>query len=158
MATYTLPAATIATAINEGRRYILLALPREADSRRPHAHVGHRLQLATAARGGTNPRTRKTFPEMQCVFSGVVTFSADGVVRVLSQQFDNASGRLGDRGAGVARMLAAAEQASAGDRAQPAHGFAIAAGFSNYAQLWNSLRKNDGEIIARHVIAWGAPQ
>lgn len=158
MVAYTLPAATVATAINDGRRYVMLALPRAADSRNPHANAGTPLHMSTAQRGGTSPRPRKYFPEMQCVFSGVVTFSADGVVRVLSQQFDNASGPLGDRGAGVARMLAAAEQASAGDRAQPTHGFAIAAGFSNYAQLWDSLRKDDGEVIARHVIAWGPSQ
>lgn len=158
MVAYTLPAATVAAPITDGRRHVLLAAPREKDRRNPHAGVGARLHLSTAQRGGNSPRPRKYFPEMQCVFSGVVTFSADGVVRVLTQAFDQASGPLGDRGAGVARLLAAAEQGSAGDRARPAHDFAIAAGFADYAHLWDSLRKDDGEVIARHVLAWGPSQ
>lgn len=158
MVAYTLPAKTPKGPVKDGRRYILLTAPRPAGSRNAHATPGARIQLSTAQLGGRSPLPRHYFPEMQCVFSGVVTFSADGVVRVLEQSFDKASGALGDRGSGVARMLAAAEQGSAGDRTRPAHDFAIYAGFSNYADLWASIRKNEGEVIARQVIAWGPSQ
>lgn len=156
MVAYTLPARTNRTAIRDGRRYIMLAAPRgdRRPNQNPHVRGGARLHLRTARSRTSNG---DHFPEMQCAYSGLVTFSVEGVVRVLDQSVASErdgwlqAARLGE---GVSNLLAQAEQASAGDRLRAADRIAEAAGFRDHADLWASIRKDDGEVVARQLIAW----
>lgn len=156
MVAYLLPAKTNRTAVRDGRRYAMLARPRRDDARPGHGHVGAgaRIHLRTARTATANEHH---FPEAQVAFSGLVTFSVEGVVRVLSKSVAPTrdgwlqAARLGE---GIANLLAQAEQASAGDRAKAADRIADAAGFKDYADLWASLGEDDGEVVARQLIAW----
>lgn len=154
MVAYILPADTNRAAIGDGRRWLMLAAPRRAHTSNQHPGAGARLHLRTAQ---TNTRNAHYFPEAHCCWSGVVTFSADGVVRVIeAAALDTRPGREASlrKGEGLANLLAQAEQGSAGDRAGAADRIAVAAGFKDYAALWASIRRNDGEVIARHLLAW----
>lgn len=155
MVARTLPAKTNRTAIRDGRRYALLATPRPADSRNGHPRAGQLLHLRTAQTATTKA---DHLPEAQVAFSGVVTFAVEGVVRVLEKTVvpDGKDGwlqaaRLGE---GLANLLAQAEQASNGNRGAAAERIANAAGFRDYAALWASIAQDDGEVVARHVLAW----
>lgn len=155
MTAHTLPAKTNRTAIRDGRRYVLLAAPREPGSRNRHPAAGQLLHLRTAQ---TATAKADHLPEAQVAFSGVVTFAVEGVVRVLEKTVvpDGKDGwlqaaRLGE---GIANLLAQAEQASNGNRAAAAERIANAAGFKDYADLWASIAQDDGEVVARHVLAW----
>lgn len=155
MVAHTLPAKTNRTAIRDGRRYILLAAPREPDARNQHPAAGQLLHLRTAATGISKA---DHLPEAQVAFSGVVTFGVEGVVRVLEKTVvpDGKDGwlqaaRLGE---GIANLLAQAEQGSNGNRGAAAERIANAAGFKDYAELWASIADHDGEAVARHVLAW----
>lgn len=154
MVAFTLPASTNRTAIRDGRRYVLLAEPRDPGSRNPHPPAGGLLHLRTPA---TATRAADRLPEAQVAFSGVVTFAVEGVVRVLEKSV--AAERDGWRqaarlGEGMANLLAQAEQASNGNRGWAADRIADAAGFKDYAALWASIAQDDGEVVARHVMAW----
>lgn len=157
MVAYTLPAKTNRTAIHDGRRFLLLAAPRSDRNANQNSHVGPsgRVHLRSA-------RTATTgiyyFPEARCAFSGVVTFAVEGVVRVLERGFVMGGGEdyrpLRDRGEAVSNLLAQAEQGSNGDRDKAAQAIAEAAGFKDYAALWASIARDDGEVVARQLIAW----
>lgn len=157
MVAYTLPAKTNRTAIHDGRRFILLAAPRSdrAANRNPHAGPGARVQLRSAKTAAAGIHY---FPEVRCAFSGVVTFAVEGVVRVLERGFIMGGGEemrpLRDRGEAVSNLLAQAEQGSNGDRGKAAQAIAEAAGFRDYAALWASIAQDDGEVVARQLIAW----
>lgn len=158
MVAYTIPAKSNRTAISDGRRFILLAAPREEGARNRHARAGDRLQLRTAP---TKNRAIEAFPEGLTAFSGLVTFAVEGIVRLVSHDryrgptnAEDFSGDAASQGEGVFHMLTAAEQGSAGDRAAMADRIAVAAGFKDYAALWASIAGDDGEVIARQVIAW----
>lgn len=155
MVAFTLPASTNRTAIRDGRRYILLAEPRPEGSRNPLPLAGALLHLRTPA---TATRAADRLPEGQVAFSGLVTFAVEGVVRVLEKSVvpDGRDGwlqaaRLGE---GIANLLAQAEQASNGNRAWAAGRLADAAGFRDYPALWASIASDDGEVVARQLIAW----
>lgn len=155
MVAHTLPATTNRTAIRDGRRYALLAQPRPAGSRNGHPAAGALLHLRTAK---SATRAADHLPEGQVAFSGVVTFAVEGVVRVLEKTVapDGKDGwlqaaRLGE---GMANLLAQAEQGSNGNRAAAAERIANAAGFKDYADLWASIAQDDGEVVARHLLAW----
>lgn len=155
MVAYILPADTNRAAIGDGRRWLMLAAPRRPETANQHPGTGARLHLRTAQ---TNDRNSHYFPEVRCCLSGVVTFSADGVVRVIEAGRIAETRRDGEdaarRSEGLANLLTQAEQGSAGDRAAAADKIAVAAGFKDYAALWASIRRNEGEVIARHLLAW----
>ena len=155
MAAYTLPAAANRTAVRDGRRYVLLAAPRPEGSRNPHVAAGGLIHLRTAK---TATRAADHLPEGQVAFSGVVTFAVEGVVRVLDKTVvpDGRDGWLqaGRLGEGMANLLAQAEQGSNGNRGAAAERIAAAAGFRDYADLWASIGQDDGEVVARQLIAW----
>lgn len=157
MVAYTIPAKSNRTAVADGRRFILLAAPRDENSRNRHARAGDRVQLRTAP---TKSRAIEAFPEALCAFSGLVTFAVEGIVRVIDHSryggapnpdFDMDAAAQGEA---VFHMLNAAEQGAAGDRRVTADRIAAAAGFKDYDALWASIRKDDGEVIARQLIAW----
>ena len=160
MVAYTLPASTNRTAIRDGRRWLMLAAPRRNDLRNGHAGPGAQLHQRTPA---SATRQADYLPAVICAFSGVVTLSVEGVVRVLEQsayphgRSDAWADVAARRGEGLSNLLAQAEQASPGDRAGAADKIAVAAGFADYAALWASIRKNDGEVIARQLLAWVTP-
>jgi hypothetical protein len=157
MVAYTIPAKSNRTAVRDGRRFILLANPRgdRNPNQNPHAGPGARIHLKTAR---TASSAGEHLPEAHCAFSGLVTFSVEGVVRVLEGDAERRAGEdrqaARDRGEGVAHLLAQAEQASPGDRQGAADTLAVAAGFKNYADLWAAIGKDDGEVVARQLIAW----
>lgn len=157
MVAYTIRVKSNCTAVHDGRRFILLAAPRETGSRNPHAKAGDRLQLRTAP---TKSRAIEVFPEALTAFSGLVTFAVKGIVRLIDH---NRYGGAPDpafnmdaaaQGEAVFHMLSAAEQGSPGDRAGMADRIAVAAGFKDYAALWASIARDDGEVVARQLIAW----
>lgn len=147
MVAYTLPADTNVTAVADGRRWGLLAAPRQAAGRHRHAAPRDGVQLSTAR---TAKRGKRLLPDAVCVYSGLVRFASDGVVRVV----DAASPPYGDFGEAMANLLRAAEQGAAGDRAVPTARIAHALGFRDYAALWAAVGGDDGEVIARQVVAW----
>lgn len=158
MVAYTLPSKANRTAVVDGRRHILLAAPRADDSRNAHPGAGGRIHLKTARTATSNGHH---LPAGLISFSGLVTFSVEGIVRLVDYtrfrggQGERGEGRSAERhGEGIVHLLAGAEQGSTGNRRELADRIAIAAGFKDYADLWASLRKDDGEVIARQLIAW----
>lgn len=153
MVAYVLSAKTNRTAVRDGRRFAVLAPPRRHPSR-PHVVAGSLIHLRTPA---TAERVADHFPEAQVAYSGLVTFSVEGVVRVIEKSVAPErdgwlqAARLGE---GMSNLLAQAEQASAGDRDKAARRIAEAAGFRDYGDLWASIGKDDGEVVARQLIAW----
>ena len=153
MVAYVLPAQTNGAAIKDGRRYALIAAPRRTDKRNSHASPGAAIHLSTAH---TREHPVKRYFNMgRCVYSALVSFSADGVVRVLDAELPRSNDPGASIGEGLSNLLANAEQGSARDRTAPADTVARACGFDDYAALWASIRSHDGEVVARQIIAWG---
>lgn len=147
MVAYTLPTDANLTAIADGRRFALLAAPRERSSRNHHPGAGARIHLSTAQ---SKKHERRYVPARRLVFSGLVTFSADGVVRVVDR-----STAVPGTIEGIEAHLQNAEQGSSRDRSASADAVARACGFDDYAALWAAIREHDGEVVARQLLAWG---
>lgn len=154
MVAYILPADTNGAAIQDGRRYALVAAPRPAESRNAHAHPSARIHLSSAH---SAERPRRYFRAGRCVLSAQVSLSADGVVRILYAETPRPTDAHAALGEGLANHLRNAEQGSPRDRQASADAVAQACGFDDYAALWENVRRHDGDKVVRQIIAWGPP-
>jgi len=152
MVAYVLPSYTDETPIRTGRRFALLAKPRPAGSRNPHVGPSARVHLSIA---GNRETPSRAMPTARCVYSALVSFSADGVVRILDAEAPRSTAPGASIGEGLANHLANAEQGSPRDRSASADAVAAACGYPDYAALWADIRRHDGEIVARQIIGWG---
>jgi hypothetical protein len=148
MVAFRLPATTNLQAIVDGHRDVVLARPPRSPAADRLPGVGGRVHLSTPA---TATFEAAHLPARRVIFRADVSFSADGVVRVIE-----AESRHPGTVEGVHALLLNAEQGSGAiDRRLQADVFARRAGFADYADLWRSLRASDADVVHRVVIQWG---
>ncbi|MFN3352610.1 MAG: hypothetical protein ACK4Z5_03290 [Brevundimonas sp.] len=148
MVAYRLPSNTREGAILKGQRDVLLATPRARDLPGGHPGPGGRMHMRIAGAGGAPERH---LPKARVVFTARVSFSVDGVVRILHHETAH-PGTV----EGVHALLAQAEQGSPGGRAIAADAFARRAGFDDYAAQWRSIASSRADVVTRVVLAWEA--